>query len=80
MPKLTVHRFFMSDVEDPDLYAAESLYQWEHSEQGQFVMTNALEKPEWHRMLDPERMGWRYAITARLEGPALTEYLLRWGK
>jgi len=80
MSKLIVHRFFMSDVEDPDLYAAEPLYQWEHSEQGQFVMTNALETPEWHRSVVPDRYGWQYIITARLEGPALTEYLLRWGQ
>jgi hypothetical protein len=70
----------MSDVEDPDLYAAEPLYNWEHSEKGQFVMKNALDTPEWHRTLDPNRYGWQFSIVAQLEGPALTEYLLRWGQ
>ena len=74
---VVVHEFLMSDVEDPDLHAAEPLLAWEKSEQGQWVMNNACDTPTWHRSADPMTYGYRYRITAKLMGPALTEWLLR---
>lgn len=74
---VVVHEFRMSDVEDPDLWAAQSLYEWEHSEQGQWVMKNAADTPSWHRTVDPITYGHLYQIRAYLMGPALTEWLLR---
>lgn len=78
--KIVVHRFLVGDVEDPDLYAAQPLWKWEKSEQGQFVMNNAVEKPEWRRTLDYSSYSYRYAVTARLEKKKLSEFYLRWGK
>ena len=77
--KVIVHKFSMGDVEDPDLYAAEPMLQWERSDQGQFVMANAIEQPEWHRHLDHVMYGYQYHIVAELEQKKLSEYLLRWG-
>ena len=76
---VVVHSFSMGDVEDPDLYAATPLIEWEKSEQGQWVMANALETPSWHRIVDPSSYAYRYEIRAKLQGPALTEWLLRYG-
>ena len=76
---IVVYEFPMGDVEDPDLYAADPLIKWEKSEQGQWVMNNAVETPSWHRMADPALMGYRYQIRATLTGAALTEWLLRYG-
>jgi hypothetical protein len=76
---VVVHSFTVGDVEDPDLYAAEPLIKWEKSEQGQWVMENAVETPSWHRMADPVSMGYRYEIRAKLQGVKLTEWLLRYG-
>ncbi len=77
--KVVLHRFSVGDAEDPDLYAAQPLYDWEHSEQGQFVMKNSKTQPEWNRYLDHTTFGYRYAITAELEKKKLSEYLLKWG-
>lgn len=77
--ELEVHTFQMGDVDDPDLYAAEPLWQWQQSEFGQWVMKNAADTPTWHRMADPTSFGYRYVITAKFMGPALTEMLLRKG-
>lgn len=74
-----VHQFSMGDVEDPDLFAAEPLYKWEQSDQGQWVMKNAVDVPSWHRIADPMSMGYRYQVRAKLAGPSLTEWLLRYG-
>jgi hypothetical protein len=77
---VVVHEFSLGDVEDPDLYAAQPLYDWEHSERGQWVMNNACDIPTWYRMADPTSYGYKYQIRAKLTGPALTEWLLRHGK
>ena len=53
--KVVVHQFKISDVEDPDLYAAEPLLKWQESDQGKFIMEHAIEQPEWHRDKDIER-------------------------
>ena len=77
--KVVVHRFKVSDVDDPDLYAAEPIYKWEKSEPGQFVMKHAIDKPEWHRGLDSSFYGYNYIIIAELEMKKLSEFYLRFG-
>lgn len=79
MKEVVVHSFSMGDVEDPDLYAAQPLIEWEHSEQGEWVMKNAVETPSWHRMADPHGYGYRYEIRAVLQDARLTEWLLKYG-
>ncbi len=77
--EVIVHQFSMGDVEDPDLYAAQPLMEWEQSEAGQWVMKNAADTPTWYRTADPMSYGYKYQIRAKLMGPALTEWLLRHG-
>ena len=38
---VVVHEFPMGDVEDPDLYAAQPLWDWQNSEAGAWVMEHA---------------------------------------
>ena len=74
-----VHTFTMGDVEDPDLYAAEPLWQWQQSEAGQWVMTHAVESPTWYRAADPFNYGYSFKITAKLRGKDYTFWQLKWG-
>lgn len=74
-----VHSFSMGDVEDPDLYAAEPLFKWEKSDMGQWVMKNAADTPTWHRLADHVSYGYKYQIRAKFIGPAITEWLLKYG-
>jgi hypothetical protein len=74
-----VHKFHMSDVEDPDLWAAQPLYEWEKSEAGQFVMKNSLEKPVWHRTVDSSCYGYVYTIIAKLSPESYTFWKLKYG-
>lgn len=78
--EVVVYSFSMGDVDDPDLYAAQPLSEWEKSEAGQWIMKNAADTPTWHRMADAVSYGYKYQIRAKLMGSALTEYLLRWSK
>lgn len=77
--KVVVHRFTMSDVEDPEIYAAEPLWNWQQSDAGKFIMQHAVEQPEYHKHMDPSIYGWCFAITAELEKKKLTEYYLKFG-
>ncbi len=74
---VVVYEFSMGDVEDPDLYAAQPLYEWEKSEAGQWIMEHAVETPSWYRIPDMMQYGYKYQIRAKLAGARLTEYLLR---
>ena len=75
MRTITVHKFNMSDVEDPDLWAAQTLYEWDKSDKGNWVMNNTLE-PTWHRSFF--EYGWQYTITTQMTDEQLTYYKLKY--
>jgi len=77
--KIVVHSFSVGDAEDPDIYAAQPLWDWQESEKGKWVMEHAIETPTWNRDLDFVTYGYRYAIVAELPGARATEYYLKWG-
>jgi hypothetical protein len=76
---VTVHSFSMGDVEDPDLYAAQPLYDWQESEMGKWVMARAVDTPEWHRRADMLLYGYQYAVVAKLKDVDYTFWVLKWG-
>lgn len=76
---VVVHRFRMGDVEDPDLYAAEPLWNWQQSEMGQWVMERAVQTPEWHRQMDAMQYHMQYAVVAKLKDVDYTFWVLKWG-
>jgi hypothetical protein len=73
-----VHEFNMGDVDDPDLYAAHPIMEWQKSEAGKWVMEHAVVSPFWHRSIDPQFYGWKYHIIARLSEQDQTYWTLRW--
>jgi hypothetical protein len=77
--KVIVHRFQMGDVEDPDLYAAQPLWEWQQSEMGKFVMEKSVETPIWHRQVDVANYGHQYAVEAFLKGADYSFWVLKWG-
>ena len=78
--KIVVHTFGIGDVEDPDIYAAAPIWDWQQTDAGKFVMENAINTPSYHQSLDYQTYGYRYAIVAELEAKKLSEFYLRWGK
>lgn len=75
---IVVHKFNMGDVEDPDLYVASALLDWQQSEQGKFVLNYTRTPMRWHRQLDYLNMGYVYYLTAELAPEDLVAYRLRW--
>lgn len=76
---VVVHRFRMGDVEDPDLYAAQPLWEWQASEMGKWVMERAVDTPEWHRQMDAMQYHMQYAVVAKLKDVDYTFWTLKWG-
>ena len=70
--------FNVGDVEDPEIYAAVPIYDWERSEAGQWVMSNAVEQPYYIRALDYNSWGHQYKIMARLSEQHQTFWTLKW--
>ena len=74
-----VHEFTMGDVEDPDLYAAQPLWEWQESEMGAWVMERAVEVPEWHRNINYIGYHFEYIVVAKLKDIDYTFWTLKWG-
>jgi len=75
---MVVHRFRMGDVEDPVLYAAQPIWEWQQTEAGKFVMENAVEPPWWIRHVDHLSYGFEFAIIARMRESDQTFYTLKY--
>ena len=75
---ICVHEFSMGDVEDPDLYAAQPISEWQDSEAGKFVMEHAVESPWWVRTVDAATYGFEFAIMARMKESDQTFYKLKY--
>lgn len=78
--KIVVHRFRLADVDDPDIYAAQPIYEWQQSEAGKYIMQNALSQPTILNQLSHNTLHMDYAIVAELEKKKLSEFYLRFGQ
>ena len=72
-----VHSFCMGDVEDPDLYAGEPIWEWQQSKSGKWIMKHSKPTPMWVRNVDEHTYGWKYEIRAYLSPKNYTYYKLR---
>jgi hypothetical protein len=75
---VVVYEFAMGDVEDPEIYAAEPIWRWQQTEQGQWIMEHAAESPVWHRNIDANTVSFRFIITAKLREKDYTFWCLKW--
>ena len=72
------HMFTVGDVDDPDIYAAEPIYKWQHSEAGQWMMKHSDPIPSWHQMTDLASWGVRYCIKGYLSPENYTYWKLKY--
>lgn len=77
MRKVLFHSFNLGDVEDPELYAAVPILEWEKTEQGQWVMEHAHD-PTFHIHTDPAQFGFKVTITGGLEERDEVYYRLKY--
>jgi hypothetical protein len=69
----------VGDVDDPDLYVAQHIWEWQQTPAGEFVMAQAVDSPYWIRATDHNTYGHVYRIVARLAEPDELFWTLKWG-
>ena len=79
MNVIVAHRFTVGDVEDPDIYAGEPLWQWQNSEAGKWAMENCAETPKWYRVREYSNYGYNYEIKIILTSEQLVYWNLKYG-
>jgi hypothetical protein len=75
---MILHEFTMGDCEDPYLYAAQPIYEWQQTEHGKWIMANVVEEPVFHIQPDATLFGMRVVITGKLNPEAETFFRLKY--
>lgn len=71
------HEFKLGDSEDPELYAAQPLWEWQQTEQGQWVMKHCSE-PKYTVSVDPNYYGYKVTIYGELSNEDATYFTLKY--
>ena len=74
---MILHTFTMGDCEDPYLYAANPIWEWQQTEEGRWIMENVIEEPVFHIEPDHRTFGQRVVITGKLNPEAETFFRLK---
>jgi hypothetical protein len=75
---ILVKEIAMGDCEDPYLYAAGPISEWECTEEAEYVKSHSTEQLVFYCDTSPENWGFVVRIYAELEGEALTYYRLKY--
>ena len=73
-----VYKFSLGDVEDPEIYAAQPMWEWQQTEAGKWVMEHAIETPYWRMNASPMTYGYSCIIVAKFEDSDATFYKLKY--
>ena len=68
----------MGDVDDPELYAAMPISNWQKTEQGQWVMEHCSD-PQYRFRVNPQSWGHQVELFGELEEKHAVVFLLKWG-
>lgn len=68
----------MGDVDDPEIYLAAPVYEWQQTEAGQWVMENAQDL-KYDLNTDYQCYGYRVTIHGKIDEKNLTYYRLKYG-
>ena len=74
---MILHEFTLADVEDPYLYAAFPISDWQKTEMGKWVMENIEGEATFHVTADYNTYGYRVVITGNLNPKAETFFRLK---
>ena len=73
-----VHTFRLGDVDDPEIYMAGPIYDWQRTDAGRWVMDHAVTEPYWTKRVDYQSFGYECNIFARLREADAVFYRLKY--
>lgn len=79
MVKTVLHTFLMGDCEDPYLYAAGPLWDWQQTEHGQWCMEHAIEEPSFICEQDFRSLGFQVVVSGILKDDDHIIFMLKYG-
>ena len=79
MKKIVLKTIMLGDVEDPDLYVAQPIWEWQQTEQGAWAMKHG-ENMMFHRTIDYAAYANKYTITGEFSEEDYLYFVLRWGE
>ena len=65
--RVKVHTIRMGDVDDPEVYVAQPIYDWQQTEEGKWIMEHSRPTPSYNSHFDQSTYGHTYVITAYLK-------------
>lgn len=68
----------IADSQDPELYAAEPIIEWQNSEEGTWVMEHAISQPSYRIRMCPDSWGHVVDIYGDLAPVNETYFRLKW--
>jgi len=74
-----VYEFTLGDVDDPEIYAAAPIWDWQQSDPGCWVLEHAVNKPYYVQHMDVDILGYQFKIMARLSDRDQVFWRLKWG-
>ena len=77
MKRIVFAKFNLGDVEDPEIYIAQPIYEFQQTPKGRWMMENCPD-PVYQIGPCPETYGYRAVIYGDVEGKLATEFYLRW--
>ena len=79
MKQYVFHTFRMGDVEDPEVFVAQPIYEWQQTEKGSWVMAHC---PDPQFRISPDTYAWGHEVNVYgpLEESAAVIFLLKWGE
>ena len=76
--EVKVHEIKMGDVEDPDLFVASPIYEWQQTDSGKYIMEHSNPTAKWVRGNSPDYYGHVYSILAYLTPKQVTYWKLKY--
>lgn len=72
-----VHIININEVDDPDLFIAAPIIDWQQTESGKWIMKHSNPTPVWQRLINYNTWSCTYAIKAYLTPEQLTYWKLK---
>ena len=76
--RVKVHTIRMADVDDPDVYVAQPIYDWQQTEEGKWIMEHSSPIPSYGSYFDHSTYGYTYDIIAYLKPIDYTFWSLKY--
>ena len=77
--KVILHCFTIGDVEEPFLYAAEPIREWQQTDKGRWCLEHCEGEMVMHTQPDDIMWGYKVVIQGELSDKNLTYFKLKWG-